>query len=177
MYVFLDESGIHLKSGHSVFVIVQVNDADLAAINRSIHGLEKEIGTIPFHWSKMRWEFRTKAFKMLSKQPFTFQVAVFNNPLRNADQSVHETIGRLLAGEEISRIYIDGVKSRAYASRLKVALRQSRVSTRKLTTVNDESFPGVRIADLLAGVYRHQLDKPSPESASLQALIAKKQQN
>jgi hypothetical protein len=59
---------------------------------------------------------------------------------------------------------------------LKVSLRQSKVTTRKLKTVNDADQPGIQIADLIAGLYRHQLDKPSRESAALQILAAKKQE-
>lgn len=174
MIVFLDESGIHLKTGHSVFAVVQILESDLDGINTAIQVLEQSLGPVPFHWSKLRWENRTKAFKVLRQLPFEFEIAIFNNPLSNADQAMHETLGRLLSGTAISRIYIDGVKSKAYASKLKVSLRQAGISTKKLSTVNDESFPGIRIADLIAGAYRHQLDKPSPESFKLQALISSK---
>lgn len=175
MIAFLDESGIHLKTGHSVFTVVHVLETDLDDINSAVQDIEQSLGPVPFHWSKLRWENRAKAFKVLRKLPFEFEIAIFNNPLSNADKAMHETLGRILSGAAISRIYIDGVKSKAYAAKLRVSLRQAGISTKKITTVKDESFPGIRIADLIAGAYRHQLDKPSPESAKLQALISGKQ--
>ncbi len=175
MVIFLDESGIHLKTGHSVYAVVSIEETDLQAVEAGMQAIRKRLGSVAVHWANMRWENRRLAFEGMRRLPFNFQLAVFNNPIENADQAVHETLGRVLAGGSVSSIYIDGKKSRGYAAQLKVSLRQSGVSTRKLKTVNDVSQSGIQIADLIAGLYRHQLDKATRESAALQILVARKQ--
>ena len=176
MYAFIDESGVQLKTGHSTVALVLIEAENLPQIDEAIKAVEAKIGPKTFHWSKMRWDVRLLAFRELQKLPFTFHIAVFTNPTSNADEAIAETLGRLLLAQTIESIYVDGRKSRSYESKLKSTLRKSGITTRKLKTVNDEAFPAIRIADLLAGLYRHILDKSSPESARLQKLVEKKQQ-
>jgi hypothetical protein len=178
MYVFLDESGIHLKTGHSVFALVYIQPRDLPTIERAMNKLQANINTSSFHWKAMAWPVRNKAFTGIARLPFHFQIAVINNPAGNIDDVTAAVLGQLLVSkdQDIAAICIDGRKSHAYEARLKKSLRDSGIKSIKLKTVDDRAFPGVQLADLIAGVYRHQIDKPSPRSAALQALITKKQQ-
>lgn len=177
MYVFLDESGIHLKTGHSVFALVYIEAQNLQVVAEAATQLEAEIAPSTFHWKDMSWKTRAKAFWVIKTLPFQFQIAVVNNPIKDTNTLAEQALGRLLAtsDREINAIYIDGRKSHAYEGRLKKALREARVKAQKLRTVNDHAYAGIQIADSIAGLYRHQLDKPSPESARLQRSIAAKQ--
>jgi hypothetical protein len=116
MVIFLDESGIHLKTGHSVFAVVQIDETDLRMVETRMREAQKQIGSAPMHWANLRWENRRLVFEAMRKLPFRFQLAVFNNPIQNADQAMRETLGRILTGSTISSIFIDGKKSRSYAA-------------------------------------------------------------
>ena len=177
MHVFLDESGIHLKTGHSVYALVYVESGDLPLIDAAARQLEDKIQPSTFHWRDMSWSTRATAFNTIKTLPFEFRIAVINNPAATTMTITAQTLGSLLAAQdrEVSAIYIDGRKPHIYETRLKKTLRDAGITTRKLKTVNDGAYPGIQLADSIAGLYRHQLDKPSRESARLQAMIASKQ--
>ncbi len=177
MNVFLDESGIHLKTGHSVFALIYISPSNTYPIYQAMSAIEASVGPSSLHWSGMAWPVRAKVFMRIKHLPFNYQIAAINNPIRYDQSIVRQVLGKLLADkdDEIGSIFIDGRKSNQYEAQLKKSLRDFKISTRKLRTVNDRAYAGVQLADLVAGVYRHQLDKPSAESARLQRMIASKQ--
>lgn len=178
MHVFLDESGIHLKTGHSVYALVFIEVKELPLIAAKLEDVARKVNVSSLHWKSMAWPVRKQVFDALRRLPFTYQIAVVNNPLTSAAEAIgRDTLARLLRDydQKITAIYIDGSKPRHYEAGLKKSLRDQGVRTVKLRTVDDRSYVGIQIADLIAGLYRHMLDKPSRESALLQALIANKQ--
>ncbi|OGE18857.1 hypothetical protein A3J19_04875 [Candidatus Daviesbacteria bacterium RIFCSPLOWO2_02_FULL_41_8] len=63
--------------------------------------------------------------------------------------------------ENIKKIMIDGRKPRWYNQRLKKVLRDKGVSVKKIVTVRKEqSSPGIRVSDCLAGLIRTNYDNP-----------------
>jgi len=64
-------------------------------------------------------------------------------------------------------IYIDGKKPRWVELRLKKVLRDKGISVKKLKTLRDESSPGIRLADALAGVSRAYYDNPKGKAGVL----------
>ena len=67
----------------------------------------------------------------------------------------------------INNIVIDGKKPKWYSSRIKVNLRKKGISVKNLRTGNDRSFPGLRVADGLAGLMRYYYDNPTVEEISI----------
>lgn len=56
---------------------------------------------------------------------------------------------------------IDGRKPKWYGLKLKKILRDKEVSVKKIVTVRkEESSPGIRVADCLAGMIRYYHDHP-----------------
>jgi hypothetical protein len=53
-------------------------------------------------------------------------------------------------------------------------LRDKRIRVRKIKTVNDDSYPLVRLADAIAGVVRYHSDNPNPTAVELYKLIEPK---
>ena len=70
-------------------------------------------------------------------------------------------ISNLLTETKLTTIFIDGKKSRRYERRMKKVLRDKGISTKKLKTVNDEGYAGIRVADALAGLFRAYHDDKS----------------
>lgn len=71
-------------------------------------------------------------------------------------------------------IYVDGKKPRWVELRLKKVLRDKGISVKKLKTLRDESSPGIRLADALAGVTRAYYDNPKGKAAPLWKKISHK---
>lgn len=76
--------------------------------------------------------------------------------------------------EKFKAIYVDGKKPRWVELRLKKVLRDKGISVKKLRTFNDESSPGLRLADALAGVTRAYYDNPKGKAAPLWKKISHK---
>ncbi|MBW4061628.1 hypothetical protein HJC99_03620 [Candidatus Saccharibacteria bacterium] len=110
MNVYLDESGIDLKSGHSVFAIVYIETEENLAVNEAMQRLNSTLKLSSFHWKDMAWSVRAKVSEVLKSLPFTFQIVYENNPLGNVDAVMSVALRRVLVGQAriITNIYIDG---------------------------------------------------------------------
>jgi len=63
--------------------------------------------------------------------------------------------------ENIKKIVIDGRKPKWYSLKLKKILRDKEISVKKVVTIRkEESSPGIRVADCLAGLVRYYHDNP-----------------
>lgn len=58
---------------------------------------------------------------------------------------------------------IDGKKPKWYARKMKKVLRDKNISVRKLKTVHDTEYAGIRVADMVAGLARWQCDDKHTE--------------
>lgn len=67
----------------------------------------------------------------------------------------------------LERLHIDGKKGKNYERILKKLLRDKGITVKKLRTVNDMSYPCIRIADAVAGAVRYYLDNPSRQANKL----------
>jgi hypothetical protein len=173
MIVFIDESGIDKSSGHTSVVFVYLEVKDLDIFNKQVEDIEKRIGINYFHWADERWVNRKKFLNKLLKLDFTFKSCKIINP-SNISQKFETVIQSFVTEKNISHIIIDGKKPKWYSSRIKVNLRQNGVSVKKLRTGNDLSFPGLRVADGLAGLMRYYYDNPSEvESTNLVKKMSK----
>ncbi len=166
MIVFIDESGIDKTSGHTSVVFVYLEIKNLEVFNGQVEEIEKRMGIDYFHWADERWVNRKRFLNKLFKLNFKLKSCKIINP-SNISQKFEIVIQSFVVEKNISHIVIDGKKPKWYSSRIKVNLRQRGVSVKKLRTGNDKSFPGLRVADGLAGLMRYYYDNPSIDETSI----------
>lgn len=157
MYIFIDESGIHKNVDHSVYVLVLIEVKDYALFDNSVIFLEKEFNIKGFHWSNSAWPIKEKFINKALKLDFKIKVAVLDNPI-NPNDALEKVLSDLLIESDIDYVYIDGKKPKWYGKKIKNILRSKNFSVRKLKTVNSSQYPGIRIADMSAGLIRSFYD-------------------
>ncbi len=161
MLVFIDESGIHKESGHSVFALVYIAIKNYPEFEKSIILIEKELRISSFHWSSVPWAVRERFLEKLLALPFEAKVGIVKNPI-HPEEELERILSHMLIEPKIRTLYIDGKKPKVYARRMKKVLRDKGISTKKLQTVRDEQYAGVRVADVLAGLTQSYFDgKPN----------------
>jgi hypothetical protein len=177
MFIFIDESGIHKLTDHSIISFAYVCFEDVEQVENEISEIEESLGIKKFHWSnlssKSGWEIREKFLKAVSKLNFTFKVAIMNNPIDMA-VALEYSLEYLVIEKKIKKIIIDGKKPRWYSQRLKKVLRDKGIAVSKIRTLNDESSAGLRLADALAGFIRSHRDKPTERTTKLYKLLENK---
>jgi hypothetical protein len=176
MYLFVDESGTNKQSGYSVFAVIIVEDHDIAGLNELILAAEATARTQSFHWKSTPWPVRKAFMKEVSKGQYRVAFSYHKNPVKNFAEALETTIVTAARDLEISRIVLDGRKSKGYEKSIKKTLRDQGLSSRKLRTADDESYPLLRLADAFAGLLRHHTDKPSDHSKIIYAKVRKKLQ-
>ena len=160
MFVYIDESGIHKPFGYSSFALVFVSVKKSDGFDRRILQIEEEIGSGRFHWASTDWKKREQFFERILDLDWNAKVGIVENPI-NPDEELERMISNLLTETKLTTIFIDGKKSRRYERRMKKVLRDKGISTKKLKTVNDEGYAGIRVADALAGLFRAYHDDKS----------------
>lgn len=160
MVIFIDESGTHKQSDHSTIVLIYVEVPNVETFEKAVEQIESKLGIKYFHWTDERWEKREKFLTKLLLLDFRLKVAVLENPI-HLSKSLEDALKHLVIEENIKKIVIDGRKPKWYSQKLKKVLRDKGVSVRKIVTVRKEdSSPGVRVADCLAGLIRYFYDNP-----------------
>jgi hypothetical protein len=173
MIISIDESGIHKQDGKSVIVLVYVEIKDVEATERLVLEAEKLAGIRGFHWAHRNWRMREAFVQGITKGDFTLKIAYISNPII-LDKALAEALQHLLVERNISQILIDGDKPKAYAKQLKKVLRDKGVTVKKIRSVNDESYPMIRIADAVAGLARATYDDPDGKASILFKLLKSK---
>lgn len=164
MIIIIDESGTHKQVDHTTITLVYVEISNLEKFEKEVERIEKELGIKYFHWKDERWGKREKFIERLLKLDFTLKVAILKNPVQFS-RSLEEALKHLVVEGNIRKIMIDGKKPKWYSQKLKKVLRDKGVSVKKVTMVRrDESSPGIRVADCLAGLIRYKYDNPRSEA-------------
>ena len=165
LLIFIDESGIHKQIGHSTTVVVYIEIVQREVFEKQINAILKNLKISVFHWSDERWLIRNKFLTQAVKLPFKVKVALFHNPV-HSDEMIELVFQHLIVEKEISSIFIDGKKPKWYERKLKKILRDKGISLKKLTSIRNESaFPGIQLADALAGLFRYHFDNPQATDA------------
>ncbi len=164
MIVFIDESGIHKKVGHSTTAVVYVEVTKIEKLEKHLKKIEENLRIKSFHWTDERWLIRNKFLSSILKLDFTVKVAVFENP-KNVGEMLEVIFKHLITEKNIKNVFIDGKKPRWYELRLKKVLRDKGVSVRKLRTVKSETNLGIQLADSIAGLVRYHFDNPDAVDA------------
>jgi hypothetical protein len=71
---------------------------------------------------------------------------------------MERVLTHMIIEKNIEKIFIDGKKTRRYENKIKKILRDKGITVRKLKTANDESEPGIRLSDMVAGLFRWYFD-------------------
>lgn len=173
MLIFIDESGIHKQDGHSVTALVYVKVKDADSVNNAVLKAEKELKIEPFHWSKQSWKIRISFLEMILKENFEVKVFAFTNPF--TEEKMEQAIRHLIVEKYIKNIIIDGKKTRHYVWRLKKVFRLWEIHVKNIRAGNDKSYPGLRLADLFAGLFRAYVEhSEEPEAKKLYTLAKNK---
>lgn len=160
MDIFIDESATNKQSGHATIALVYVEVISMQTFENAIEEIEKELGIKYFHWSDERWKTREAFLTRLLKLNFMLKVAILENPVK-LSQSMEDALKHLVIEGNIRKIMIDGRKPKWYSQKIKKVLRDKGISVKKIVTVRkEESSPGVRVADCLAGLIRYHYDNP-----------------
>jgi len=165
MHVFVDESGIQKQTGHSAFALVFVSVKNDERLNAEVATIENEIGCGAFHWAETKWKHREAFLERILSLEWDAKIGIIGNPI-DPEAELERMMCNLLVETRISGIHIDGKKSKRYERRMKKVLRDKGISTKKLKTVNDEAYAGIRIADALAGLFRSYHDDPENSRAN-----------
>lgn len=166
MIIFIDESGTHKQVDHATVVLVYVEIENLEIFEQRVIEIEEKLGIKYFHWTDEKWQKRERFVEQLLKLDFTFKVAILKNPIR-LSKNLEDALKHLVVEENIKKIVLDGRKPKWYNQKLKKLLRDKGVSVKKIITVRkDESSPGVRVADCLAGLIRNHYDNPETLATS-----------
>ncbi len=168
--VFIDESGIHKKIGHSSFVVVYISILDQEKFDKEIIRIENNLKINYFHWadygSKSGWKIRSEFIIKVLSLPFSFKYVIVANPV-NLTIELYNSITTMLTEKNIQNIYIDGKYSRKHEQKISKLLRDKGLSVKNLKTVTNRSVPAIRLADALAGLIRSYYDNPSLERKNL----------
>ncbi len=160
MIIFIDESGTHKQMDHATIALVYIEIANLEEFEEAVEQIEEKLNIKYFHWTDEKWDKREKFIEQILKLDFFVKVAILNNPVKLAE-SLEDALRHLVVEENIKKIMLDGRKPRWYNQRLKKVLRDKGVSVKKIVTVRkDESSPGIRVSDCLAGLIRNNYDNP-----------------
>lgn len=152
MVIFIDESGIHKKVGHSSFAIVFVEVVNIETFSKKLLEINKLLKIKSFHWSEQRLNVRRKYLKSVLNLDFIFKIAIFENPI-NTNKAMDMIFEHLITEKKVTLIAIDGKKPKWYEHKLKKELRDKGITVKKLKTVRNEiSEPGIQLADALAGL-------------------------
>lgn len=158
MVIFIDESGIHKQTDHSTFVLVYVESSNYQKLELDILALEKKLGIPEFHWAHTIWKVKKEFMEEALRFDFQAKIAVVDNPVDPA-QELERVLLHMIIERDIQYIFIDGKKPKWYERRIKKILRDKGLSVRKLKTVNSSQYPGIRLADLVAGLARSYFDE------------------
>jgi hypothetical protein len=174
MYIFIDESGTHKQHGRSSIALIYLSIENIELFDHSIIKIERQINTESFHWTNNPWPIKEKFIDGIATLPMTIKIALIKNPFY-ANEAYAYALRHLVIEKSIKAIIIDGKKEKSYGRKLKKAFRDKNIGARKLRTANDASYPGLRVADVIAGLVRYRYDNPGDIRANkMYKKIAKK---
>lgn len=162
MYIFIDESGVHKQLDHTVYALAYVAVSAYSDLEQKIVSIERELGIESFHWAKTVWKVKERFMDSVLRLDFTAKLAILKNPV-SPERELERILEHMLVERGIRSIFIDGKKPSWYERKIKHTLRRKGISVRKLRTVSDTQYAGIRLADMIAGLARSCYDKKNIE--------------
>ena len=163
MYIFIDESGIHKQDGKSTTALVYVKIENMEKTNKAVLKAEKDLNIDPFHWSGQSRKIKQAFLQAMLREDFEVKIFIFPNPF--TQEKLESALKYLLVEKRITNIVMDGEKPHRNVLRLKKVLRDSGISVKKIRMGNDSAFPGLRPADLFAGLTRAYFNNQDDEKS------------
>lgn len=157
MYIFIDESGVHKSIDHSSVAIVYLEVTNYSTFEQSVLEIERRLNIQTFHWAETAWPVKKQFLDAVLKLEFFVKVAVINNST-TFSKDLETIFLHMIVEPNIRAVYLDGKKSKRYERTIKKVLRDRGISVRKVRTVNDSQFAGIRVADMVAGLVRTVAD-------------------
>ena len=171
--IYIDESGIHKQTDHATFALVYIEFQNVAKIEQAVLRIERKLNIRPFHWAHHSWTIKKHFVNAINSLPFNAIVAIFRNPI-NPSEALEWAIMHTVVEKEFGTIYLDGKKPRWVIKLIKRTLRHKGFHVKNIKSVNDASYPAMRIADAIAGLVRAHYDKPNGRAEVLWETIRKK---
>ena len=163
MHIFVDESGIHKPTDHSVFVLVYVEIENCDLMEEKVREVEKKLFLEEgFHWSETVWKVKQKFLELILSLDFQVKIAIIKNPIHPAKE-LERVLTHMLVERDIHTVSIDGKKSKWYERRMKYILHTKGIAVKKLKTVKAKQSAGIRVADAIAGLARSYFDEKGKE--------------
>jgi hypothetical protein len=173
--IYIDESGIISKIGHSVYVLVYIEYANEFSINEHILKIERDLKIYHIHWVILSKKVRIKVAKKLKEINFYYICQVYKNPI-GQEKALENLLVQLIKFDgTVFKIAVDGEGVDRYEKYLKKILRDRGIKIYKLKFVNDKKEPIVRVADFIAGLIRSRLDKSGKDSEDMYQLLKGKE--
>ncbi len=168
---YVDESG--QDTGGELFIVACVAVKDSDALRRRCVSLESTSGKGRAKWGKADRTKRLVYLRTVIAEPTLRDVMLFSYVFRettNYDnatiQSIAYSMDFLQPTDAQAYVYVDGLpktKCREY----KTCLREFGCSVKKVSGLNDENEPLIRLADALAGASRDWLEYEDVELRKL----------
>lgn len=172
--IYIDESGIISKIGHSVYALVYIEHENEAHIGEKILKIEKDLNISYIHWVHLSNKVRKKVVKKLKKVNFNFIYMTYKNPITQ-EKALEKVLIELIEFENTAlKIVVDGERIDRYEKYLKKILRNRGVKVYKLKFANDKKEPLLRVADFIAGLIRSLLDKNGKDVEYMYLLLHEK---
>jgi hypothetical protein len=172
--IYIDESGIISKIGHSVYVLVYIECLNEFNIGEHILKIEKNLNISHIHWVNMSRKIRIKLAKRLKDLDFECKYILFNNPILQEKALENVLIELLKSNYTIFKIIIDGESSKKYENKLKTVLKNKGIKVYKIKFTNDKNDPLLRLADFMAGLIRSYSDKKNKDNTYIYDLLKRK---
>lgn len=172
--VYIDESNILSKTGHTVYTGVYIEYLIKDDISNKIINIEKDLKILYTHWVDMTWKIRLKFADKVKNLDFICNISIYKNPI-DQEKTFQDFLYRIISHKyDIYRIIIDGKKSRNYEDKLRLILKNKGLKLNKIIFVNDKTEPLVRLADFMAGMYRSYLDNMNDRNKQIYNVLKHK---
>ena len=172
--VYIDESNIMAKTGHSVYVGIYIHLLYKDEVSEKIKYIEKDLKISYLHWVDMPWKLRIKFAQKIKHLGFISKIVIYKNPIIEGT-TLEDFLLKIIQTEDcIFKIIIDGSKGKKYLNKLKRVLKDNGVKFYKINFADDKREPVVRMADFMAGMYRSFLDNKSKENIYIYELLKHK---
>ncbi len=172
--IYIDESGIISKIGHSVYVLVYIEYLNEFNIGKIILKIEKDLNISHIHWVNMSRKIRLKVAKKLRDIDFTCTYVVYNNPISQEKALENVLIEALKQEDLLHRIIIDGKSGQKHEKYLKKILKDRGVRIYKVKISDDKKEPLIRLADFMAGLIRSYYDIKNKDNLYMYELLKHK---
>ena len=172
--IYIDESNILSKTGHSVYVGIYIKYLDKDSMTEKINELERNLKISYLHWVDMPWKLRLKFAENVKNLNFICKLMIYKNPITQNNTLELFLLKMIKPRDNILKITVDGNKSSKYENKLKVLLKDKNIKFYKIRFMDDKKDPLIRLADFMAGFYRSFLDNKGKENIYIYNLLKHK---